>query len=58
MVSRSHMAGFSSTCRLMPHLAIAGAMIAVDRIFDIEVLAWPVLVICAALSANRWSYRP
>jgi uncharacterized membrane protein YoaT (DUF817 family) len=57
MISRVHMAGFSSTCRrLMPYLAIAGAMIEADRIFDIQILAWPVLAalaICAVLSLNR-----
>jgi uncharacterized membrane protein YoaT (DUF817 family) len=58
MVSRGTMAGFSSTCcRLMPYLAVAAAMIEADRIFDIQVLAWPVLAalaICAILSLNRW----
>ncbi len=47
--------------RLTPHLAIAGAMIATDRICEIQVLAWPVLValaICAALSSNCWQHRP
>jgi uncharacterized membrane protein YoaT (DUF817 family) len=41
----------------MPYLAVAGAMIEADRIFDIQVLAWPVLAalaICAFLSLNRW----
>jgi hypothetical protein len=57
MISLGSMAGFSSSCRrLMPYLATAGAMIEADRIFDIQVLAWPVLAalaICAVLSSNR-----
>jgi hypothetical protein len=58
MISPDRMTGFSSTCRrLLPYLATAGAMIEADRIFDIQVLAWPVLValaIGAVLSSNRW----
>jgi hypothetical protein len=44
----------------MPYLVSAGAMIEADRIFDIQILAWPVLgvlAICAVLSSNRWWVR-